>query len=252
MLMLSFRYPTSCPTNAHALLTKLYSSLLARRDEIRPAGIGPAHIPLRVRALLHIENGAPDIVDVVTALEVGDKRPQGDDLAPRLQIEKHAHQVIVELRRKGFVVDEHHVGALEGVVDDGVLAKVAALKMHLARPDAPEHAPGPKLFSLRLGEITGVVHHLAAPAFASNLQRRLQTDVAHAGPQVDKHLQFAIDIVCTILVLGQELHLGGHCSVIDLVENEGDEVAGQFMHVVEILGNDAVLDEAEKRLVVLV
>lgn len=204
------------------------------------------------------------------AVAVGHKRPQRNNLATALQIQKHAHQVVVELGGKGLVVDKDDVCPLQGVLDDCIFAEVALFEVRPAWQNAPELASGVEFALLVVGELACILHHLAAYTLTANLQRRLQHHVAHARPQIDKDLvrphlylldqqfgdkgmqQLAIYIVGSVLVFGKKLHVGSNGSVVYLVEDKSDEMGGQLMQFVEVLGDDAVLDEHLEGLVVFV
>ncbi len=248
---------------------RLQLATILRRHEILPRRIRPADAVGEVLLLLDLEHidGGVD-VPLGDLMPSGDERLERDDAATLLQIEEEVNQVIVELRRESLVVDEDDIGLGQDLADLGTREEVATFEMHVARRETPGAAAGAEFFFLERGQIAGVVHNLAAPTLATNLEGSLQNDVAHTRTEVDKDLvggqaglledhgceawqKLAVDVVGAVFILAERINLERHRTGVDLRQDVLHQLQGQLTHFVQIIGDGIVVIEGLDRLVVV-
>ncbi|CRK35720.1 hypothetical protein BN1708_001350 [Verticillium longisporum] len=238
----------------------VFPCLLSRRNAKCAASVCPADVALGICMVFDLQNIAGNIINAAHALVV-EERLERHNLAALLEVKEQADQLVIELWREGLVVDEHDVGAFEDVVDGRFLEEVSPDKIDLARRQPPKPAALGKLLLLRLGEIARVVHHLAAPALATDFKRRLQHDVADTRTKIDKDLvrsharllledlgnehvvQLSVHIVGAVGVLLQLFDVGGHGAVVDLGQDEFNQLARQAVLRVEVFPECAVVSQ---------
>jgi hypothetical protein len=97
-------------------------------------------------------------------------------------------EFIVELRGEGLVVYEDHISLTKGFEDRLLIQKIPPDQMYFSRHQTPEATSRLELVVLEIGEVTGILHNLATPAFATNFQRCLEHDIPNARAQVDEDL----------------------------------------------------------------
>lgn len=212
--------------------------------------------------VLNPKNIARHVIDISPAL-VMRKRLERDDATPLLQVEEHVDKLGVQVRRERLVVDQNDISTLEHLVDSRLGKEIAADEVDVARAQTPQTAAASKLALLGVGKVAGVIHHLAPPALAADLEGGLEDDVADAGAQVDEDLvaghaghflqdlvdedvvELAVDVVGAVLVLLQLVDVGRDGAVVDLGEDELDKPVGDAVGLVEIPPEGAVLGEGQ-------
>lgn len=106
-------------------------------------------------------------------MSCGNEGFERDDLAAFLEIKEVARETVIELRSKSLIVHQDYVGLLKGSVYSSVFQEIAALQVNVTTCNAPEPTTSLKFLFLKFRQDAGILHDLAAPAFASNLKRRL-------------------------------------------------------------------------------